>query len=85
VDAGKIGRASLLLGAGRTKTTDPIDPAAGLSNLMKIGEPIGAGAPLATLHAATQERVDAAMVLVREAFVIGSGPVPASPLVMETL
>lgn len=85
VDAGKIGRASLLLGAGRTKTTDPIDPAAGLSNLLKIGELVGTGAPLVTLHAATQERLDAAMGLVREAFVIGSGPVPASPLVFEKL
>ncbi|MEI8140014.1 MAG: thymidine phosphorylase [bacterium] len=83
VDAEKIGRASLLLGAGRAKTTDAIDYSAGLSNLMKIGEPVVAGAPLATLHAATQNRIDAAMGLVREAFVVGPASVPSGPLVLE--
>jgi thymidine phosphorylase len=84
-DAGKIGRASLLLGAGRTKTTDVIDHAAGLSNLMKVGESVDKGARLVTLHAATQDRLDAAMVLVREAFVVGPEPVTAGPLVFERL
>jgi len=85
VDAEKIGKASLLLGAGRVKTTDTIDHAAGLSNLMKIGEPVAKGAPLVTLHAATQGRVDEALVLVREAFVIGPAPVEAGPLVLERM
>ncbi|MEI7880229.1 MAG: thymidine phosphorylase [bacterium] len=85
VDAEKLGRASVLLGAGRVKTTDTIDHAAGLSNLMKIGEPITAGARLVTLHAATQARVDAALGLVREAFVIGPNHVPAGPLVLERI
>lgn len=83
VNAEKIGRAALLLGAGRAKTTDSIDYAAGLSNLVKIGESVAAGAPLVRLHAATQERVEAALLLVREAFVLGPDPVGASPLVLE--
>jgi thymidine phosphorylase len=83
VDAEKIGRASLLLGAGRAKTTDSIDYSAGLSNLMKIGEPVVAGVPLVTLHAATQDRLDAAMGLVREAFVLGPASVSSGPLVLE--
>lgn len=85
VDAGKIGRASLVLGAGRSKTTDTIDPAAGLSNLMKIGDPVSSGAPLVTLHAATPERLEAAMVWVREAFVIGPAAVRPGPLVLERI
>ncbi len=76
VDAEKIGRASLILGAGRTKTTDVIDFAAGLSGLMKVGERVEAGQPLATLHAASRARVDEAIPLVREAFVVGEGPAP---------
>jgi len=83
VDAENIGRASLLLGAGRTKTTDSIDPSAGLSNLMKIGESVTAGAPLVTLHAATQARLDEAMALVRTAFVIGPKPAPVTALFLE--
>lgn len=85
VDAEKIGRASLLLGAGRAKTTDVIDHAAGLSGLIKIGESVEADQPLVTLHAATQDRIEAALPLVAEAFMIGSGPASAQPLVLERL
>lgn len=85
VDAEKIGRASLLLGAGRAKTTDVIDPAAGLSGLVKIGEHVEAGQPLVTLHAATQDRLEAALPLVAEAFVLGSGPASVQPLVQEKI
>jgi pyrimidine-nucleoside phosphorylase len=84
-DADKIGRASLVLGAGRTKTTDVIDPAAGLSKLVKIGERIEAGQPLATLHAATRERIEAALPWVRQAFVVGEQPVMVSPLVLDRI
>lgn len=84
-DADKIGRASLVLGAGRTKTTDVIDPAAGLSELVKIGERVEAGQPLATLHAATRERIDAALPWVRQAFVVGGDPVSIPPLILERL
>ncbi|MEI6787218.1 MAG: thymidine phosphorylase [bacterium] len=84
-DADKIGRASLVLGAGRTKTTDVIDPAAGLSKLVKIGERVEAGQPLATLHAATRERIDAALPWVRQAFVVGGEPVMVSPLVLDRI
>lgn len=84
-DADKIGRASLVLGAGRTKTTDVIDPAAGLSALVKIGERVEAGQPLATLHAATRERIEAALPWVRQAFVVGGEPVMVSPLVLDRI
>ncbi len=84
-DADKIGRASLVLGAGRTKTTDVIDPAAGLSKLVKIGERVEAGQPLATLHAATRERIEAALPWVRQAFVIGEQLVTSPALVLERI
>jgi pyrimidine-nucleoside phosphorylase len=85
VDAGRIGRASLLLGAGRARTSDTIDPAAGLSGLVKIGEPVAKGQPLATLHAASESLIDAAWPLAAEAFAIGPDPVAAPTLVLEQL
>ncbi len=85
VDAMEIGRASLLLGAGRAKTTDTIDHAAGLSNLVKIGEPVAKGAPLVTLHASSNARLEEALVLLRTAFVIGAKPVLPSPLILERI
>jgi pyrimidine-nucleoside phosphorylase len=85
VNAEKIGQACLLLGAGRMKTTDTIDHGAGFSGLAKIGEKVSKGAPLAVLHAATEERLAAATPLVESAFVIVPHPVSAPPLILERL
>jgi len=85
VDAEKIGWASLILGAGRAKTTDVIDPAAGLSGLVKIGERVEAGQPLAVLHSATCERVEEAIPLVRDAFVIGETLMTTPSLVLDRI
>lgn len=85
VNADAIGRASLLLGAGRTRTTDTIDPAAGLSHLVKIGDAVAAGQPLAVLHAASPEAVAAATPLVRQAFSIAPGCVTPPRLILERL
>jgi pyrimidine-nucleoside phosphorylase len=58
MDAGGIGRASLLLGAGRQKSDDPIDFAVGISGLKKIGEPVAKGEPLMVVHARTESALD---------------------------
>ena len=85
VDAGKIGRACLLLGAGRTKTTDAIDHAAGISDLVKIGEKVSKGQTLAVFHAATETGLAAATEAAAGAFVILPDPVTAPPLILERL
>jgi len=51
VSAEAIGRAVLVMGAGRKKANAPIDFAVGVSGLAKIGEKIETGQPLVTLHA----------------------------------
>jgi thymidine phosphorylase len=84
-DAEKIGRASLLLGAGRTKTTDAIDHSVGLSDLKKIGEPIKQGEPLCVVHSNGQENQAQLMVLLKDAFDISAEPVEAPPLILERL
>ena len=84
-NADAIGRASLLLGAGRAKTTDTIDPAVGLSDLKKIGEPIEEGEPLCIIH--SNEREDEAQLfeLLESAFDISPDPVEPPPLVLEVI
>ncbi|MES2964052.1 MAG: thymidine phosphorylase, partial [Bdellovibrionota bacterium] len=44
------GYAALALGAGRSKSSDPVDPTAGFEIHRKIGEPVRKGEPLVTLH-----------------------------------
>ncbi|HEX3730803.1 MAG TPA: thymidine phosphorylase, partial [Opitutaceae bacterium] len=51
VDARAVALAALRLGAGRARAEDRIDPAVGIADLVKIGERVEAGAPLATIHA----------------------------------
>ena len=82
-DADAIGRASLLLGAGRTKTTDTIDPAVGLSDLKKIGERIEQGEPLCIIHSNGHEDEVQLFQLLEASFGISEEPVESQPLILE--
>ena len=58
MDAEAIGRASLLLGAGRKKSDDAIDFAVGISSLKKVGESVAKDEPLMFVHARTETSLD---------------------------
>jgi len=58
MDADSIGRASVLLGAGRQKAGDAVDFAVGLSGLKKIGERVELDEPLMSIHARSQETLE---------------------------
>jgi len=64
LDAGAIGAAAVRLGAGRHKTTDPINPAVGFSGIRKSGECVAKGEPLLWIHAASGTDAAAAARLV---------------------
>jgi pyrimidine-nucleoside phosphorylase len=85
VHADRIGKACLVLGAGRAKTDDRVDPAVGLSGLVKIGESVVKGQILATVHSNDEGRRDEALALLREAFVLSATPVAAPSTVLERL
>jgi pyrimidine-nucleoside phosphorylase len=51
VDAEALGRAAAILGAGRMKKGDPIDPAVGIEFFPKIGERLEEGQEIAVIHA----------------------------------
>ena len=85
VDAERIGKVVMQLGAGRRLTTDPIDPAAGISALVQCGDHVERGQPLMRLHARNQA---AAVVLLADALAaveIDACPRPRPPLVLESL
>ncbi len=84
-DADAIGRAALLLGAGRAKTTDAIDPAVGLSNLRKIGEHVEKGEPMCMIHSNGHEDETALFQTLESAFEISSGSVEPPPLILEEI
>jgi pyrimidine-nucleoside phosphorylase len=67
MDAGIIGRASLLLGGGRQKVDDTIDFAVGLSDIKKIGERIEKDEPLLLVHAPSHGALDLALTVLEKA------------------
>src|SRR5712691_6088666 len=71
MDAELIGRASVLLGAGRQKTGDAIDFAVGISGIKKIGEHVDRDEPLLFIHARNDQTLALVMPLVETAIAIG--------------
>lgn len=70
VDAGEIGKACVILGAGRSKAADTVDFAVGVSELIKCGTPVEKGEPLMRIHANSQSRLEAAWPLFVQAIKI---------------
>ena len=82
-DAELIGKACLVLGAGRTKTTDAVDHAVGVSALAKVGERIERSQPLALVHVNDDQKMIEALALLQAAFRIVGEKVPTPPLILE--
>ena len=69
-----LGRASNLLGAGRTKVDDPVDHAVGLVLLVKPGDQVREGDPLVEIHHRRGTGVEGAVALCHQAIEIGDTP-----------
>src|ERR1700730_1134197 len=63
-----IGRASSMMGAGRNRKEDEIDPAVGVILEVKAGEKVDAGSVLCRLYYTTEDNLDEAAELVEDAF-----------------
>jgi len=71
MDAGRIGQASLELGAGRAKAEDVVDFAVGFDRLAKCGEEISQGGVIARIHARSEASAAKAEEALLAAAVIG--------------
>ncbi len=81
IDGEALGWAVVGLGGGRRVETDRVDPRVGLSEVASLGAQVPRGAPLAMVHAATEDAAEAAAAAVLRAFTFGEGPVPDAPLI----
>jgi thymidine phosphorylase len=86
VDVRAVGLAVVALGGGRTRETDPVDHAVGLTEVAAPGERVGPGErPLALVHAADADAAERCADTLRDAYVLGDAPrEPAAP-VLEAL
>jgi pyrimidine-nucleoside phosphorylase len=81
VDSEAVGVASLLLGGGRLRAEDGIDPRVGLQIHARLGDVVDAGQPLVTLHHAGRG-VPEALARLQKAWVLGD---PAAPFTAPAL
>jgi pyrimidine-nucleoside phosphorylase len=85
LDAGSVGRAAVVLGAGRDRIDADVDPAAGIEILLPSGADVRAGEAVLVLSGRDRRRVDAAFELLTDAVRIVDGEPAVEPLIRETL
>ena len=84
-DCRALGLAVVGLGGGRTRPTDSVDFAVGLSELVRIGDRVERDQPLALVHARDDNAAQRAVQEVLAAFEIGDVEPRPNPLVYECI
>ncbi len=83
LDAELLGRATLALGAGRTKVDDSVDPAVGAMVHAHPGDHLSVGDPLVEFYYRRESDLPAALALLDRAIVVADEPPALPPLVLE--
>ena len=81
----QVGIASMMLGGGREKMFDKIDPGVGLVLEKKIGDAVRVGETLCTVHYNSDARLRESLDLLAKSFEIGAQAPPGQPLVLKTI
>ena len=82
-DAEEVGRAAMVLGAGRAHVGDSIDPSAGLVLAVRVGDRVEEGSAVCTLYAASEESLDLGEERFRRALHLTDREVILPPLFHE--
>jgi pyrimidine-nucleoside phosphorylase/thymidine phosphorylase len=85
IDARDIGAASNMIGAGRDRKEDAIDPAVGIILEVKVGEKVEAGSVLCRLYYTKEDRVEEAAGMVEDAFRISGQKPEERELILEVV
>ncbi len=85
INAEDIGRASTIMGAGRDRKEDGIDPAVGVILEVKMGERVDAGSVLCRLYYTREEGLEDAAEMVEDAFRISGQKPEERELILEVV
>ena len=86
IDAEKVARAALSLGAGREKAGDRIDPLAGVTLAVGVGDRVVTGQPLATLErAADPDGLEPCAAQLLAAFSISPTAPEPTPIILDRI
>jgi len=82
----QIGTASVILGGGRERKEDSVDPAVGIVLHKKVGDAVAGGEPLATIYYNSDERLHRARQMIAAACVIADeAPSTKRPLIHRVI
>ena len=85
IDTEKVGLASMVLGAGRAKKEDDIDPSVGIEVFVKTGDKVSKGQTLAKIYYKNDKDVENSLKYLKLAYSIKSNPVNKNPLVYKVI
>jgi thymidine phosphorylase len=85
INAEDIGLASNMIGAGRDRIEDDIDPAVGVILEVKVGEKVDAGSVLCRIYYTREERVEEAAERIEDAFRISGQKPEERELILEVV
>jgi pyrimidine-nucleoside phosphorylase len=85
INAEDIGVASNMIGAGRDRKEDSIDPAVGIILEVKAGEKVDAGSVLCRIYYTKEDRVDEAAEMVEDAFRVSGQKPDERELILEVV
>jgi pyrimidine-nucleoside phosphorylase len=70
----RVGTACVILGGGRERKEDSVDPAVGIVLHKKVGDAVSAGEPLATIYYNAETRAGRARQLLEQSYQIADSP-----------
>lgn len=85
IDGETLGLAVVALGGGRQVESDVIDPAVGLSGLVRLGDKIEKGQVLGVIHAGREDAARAAEMALRQSITVGPEPCMTPDLIHERI
>ena len=85
LEAERVGRAAVALGAGRGRMEDPVDHGVGITVLIPPGSPVRAGDAILEIQHRGGRGLDAALPLLRDAIAISDAPPAVRPLIVGTV
>lgn len=81
----QIGTACVILGGGRERKEDSVDPAVGIVLHKKAGDEVVVGEPFATIYYHVDAKAQRAHRLIEQSYVIGDAPPSKRPLVHQVI
>jgi pyrimidine-nucleoside phosphorylase len=82
----QMGKACVILGGGREKKEDVVDPAVGIELHKKVGDPVSPGEPICTIHYNSEARASQAKLLIENSYLIAEAqPAARRPLIHRVI